>query len=116
MRGSATLRLSPLGMKRLRDLGHALGEAAAASAQAEPGRPGWQRVSVPIESIEHATGQMLRLGPEAEVIAPPALRDSVATTVGRIAALYAAPVSDRTRRPVRCARCAAVHAPRRTPP
>ncbi|MES2991811.1 MAG: WYL domain-containing protein [Pseudomonadota bacterium] len=116
VRGSATLRLTPLGMKRLRGLGHALGEAAAASAQAEPGRPGWQRVSVPIETIEHATGQMLRLGPEAEVIAPPALRDSVATTVGRTAALYAAPVSDRTRRPARGRAAAPPPSPRRTRP
>jgi predicted DNA-binding transcriptional regulator YafY len=89
VRGTALLRVTPLGLKRLRSLGHALGDAAAASARDDPVKPGWQRVSIPIETVEHATGQMLRLGADAEVIRPAALRRSVARTVAGIAALYA---------------------------
>jgi predicted DNA-binding transcriptional regulator YafY len=87
-RDTAVLRVTPLGLKRLRNLGRALADAADASAH-DDARSGWQRVTIPIETIEHATGQLLRLGPEAEVIRPAALREAVATTVAEIAALYA---------------------------
>ncbi|CAM5788692.1 helix-turn-helix transcriptional regulator [Rhizobacter fulvus] len=90
VQGTALLRITPLGMKRLRNLGPALGDAAAASARRDRVKPGWQRVSIPIETIEHATGQMLRLGPQAEVIRPAALRHAVARTVAEISALYGA--------------------------
>ena len=38
---------------------------------------GWQRISMPIESIEHGARQMLGYGAEIEVILPQALRDEV---------------------------------------
>jgi predicted DNA-binding transcriptional regulator YafY len=46
-------------------------------------------VVVPIESVEHAATDFLRLGPEAEVLAPPELRAAMAATARRLAALHA---------------------------
>ena len=43
---------------------------------------------IPIETIEHATGQLLRLAPEVEVLGPPALRRSTIDRLRRIVALY----------------------------
>ncbi|HSI58816.1 MAG TPA: YafY family protein [Ideonella sp.] len=86
--GTAELRVSPLALKRLRDLGQALADAAEESA-GEPDAQGWRRVTIPIESVEHAAGQLLRLGPQAEVIKPVALRRQFAATLATMAALYA---------------------------
>ncbi|MFD0345769.1 WYL domain-containing protein [Kitasatospora aburaviensis] len=43
---------------------------------------------MPIESIDHAHGEFLRLGTEIEVVAPPELRDRIAGTVRTLAARY----------------------------
>lgn len=40
-------------------------------------RSGWQRLRLPIESIEHGARQILSLGAEVRVLAPAALRDQV---------------------------------------
>jgi predicted DNA-binding transcriptional regulator YafY len=66
--------------------------AAAAAASAMPSvREGWVEVTVPIESVRHAAAEMLRLGAEAEVLAPAALRAALAATVRRMVAAYRAP-------------------------
>ncbi|MFC5663149.1 helix-turn-helix transcriptional regulator [Kitasatospora misakiensis] len=46
---------------------------------------------VPIESVDHAHGEFLRLGAEIEVLAPAELRDRIAATVRALAARYGAP-------------------------
>ena len=46
------------------------------------------RVTIPIESIEHATGQLLGLGTDVEVLGPPGLRDRVHQTACAVAAWY----------------------------
>jgi predicted DNA-binding transcriptional regulator YafY len=84
--GQATLRLSPEGLKRLATLSPSL-------ASAQPGPPeadGWVRVEIPIEieSIDHAAGEMLKLGAEAQVLAPPELRTKLAQIAADLAALY----------------------------
>ena len=86
-RDSALLRVTPRGMKHVRGLSHALADAADKSARDDAVR-GWQRITIPIESIEHATGQLLRLGSEAQVLKPAALRKSLAQTIAAMAALY----------------------------
>lgn len=87
-RGSAVLRVTPRGLKQLRGFSHAVADATDRTLQ-DDAVPGWQRVTIPIESIEHAAGQLLRLGPEAQVLKPAALRRQAAQTIAAMAALYA---------------------------
>ncbi|MEU4575914.1 YafY family protein [Nonomuraea sp. NPDC023979] len=88
-RGEAVLRLSPGGLERLPGL-MTPGVAAAARESAEPEADGWTRVRVPIESVEHATGEFLRLGADAEVISPPELRERLLAVAERMVGLYRA--------------------------
>jgi predicted DNA-binding transcriptional regulator YafY len=85
---TAQLRVSPAGMKALRDLGAAVAQAAEASAS-DPDETGWRRVTIPIESIAHAAAQVLRLGAQAEVLKPAALRRALVERVEAVKALYA---------------------------
>jgi predicted DNA-binding transcriptional regulator YafY len=87
-RDRAVLRVTPRGMKHLRALSHALADAADQTARDDAEAPGWQRVTIPIESIEHATGQLLRLGAEAQALKPAALRQQLAQTIAAMAAIY----------------------------
>ena len=84
--GAATLRLSREGLRRLARLGVEQARIAA-SAEATAGS-GMVEVTVPIESIEHAAVDFLRLGAEAEVLTPPGLRSAMRETARRQAALY----------------------------
>lgn len=84
--GTATLRLTAEGLRRLARLG---AEQARIAAGARPGADGRVEVVVPTESVEHAATDFLRLGAEAEVLAPSALRDAMAAAARRLAALYA---------------------------
>lgn len=89
-RGEAVVRLSPRGVERLH---HLLGPAvirAADKSATPPDRHGWVRVVLPIESVEHARGELLRLGAEAEVLAPPELRERVRETASALAEIYRA--------------------------
>ncbi|MFG2456812.1 WYL domain-containing protein [Streptomyces sp. NPDC048523] len=43
---------------------------------------------VPIESVEHAHGEFLRLGADIEVLDPPELRERMARTVAELAERY----------------------------
>ena len=85
---TAQLRVSASGLKALRDLGAAVAQAAEASASALD-EAGWRRVTIPIESIAHAATQVLRLGAQAEVLEPAALRRALLERVSAVAALYA---------------------------
>ena len=54
-----------------------------------PDADGWVTVTVPIESIDHAAREMLRLGADAEVIEPHALRERLRGSALDMLALYA---------------------------
>ena len=86
-RDTAVLRVSPAGMKALRDLGAAVAAAAEASAGRADAQ-GWRRVTIPIESVAHAAGQLIRLGVEAKVVRPAALRRELIARLDAMAALY----------------------------
>ena len=75
--GEATIRLSPAGRERW------------PVDNATDGDDGWVTATIPIESISHACGELLRLGAEVEVLDPPELRDLLADTAKKLAALYA---------------------------
>lgn len=91
-RGRAVLRLSPLGVQRLRALAPPVGEMAARTA-ARPDKQNWVRVEIPIESVNHAVTDVLRLGAEAEVLAPPELRQKLMDNTAALSALYARDVT-----------------------
>ena len=86
-RSKAELRISPAGLKKLGMLGSAVAEAAAATAR-EPDGDSWMRVTVPIESINHATFELTRLGLDVEVLKPRDLRRSIAEAARNLSALY----------------------------
>lgn len=86
--GEATVRMSPAVYARLPHLLEpaVVRHAEASARQAEPG--GWFEVVIPIESLGHATEVLLRLGAEAEVLEPAALRDRLTETVATLARTY----------------------------
>ncbi|MGW3887348.1 helix-turn-helix transcriptional regulator [Micromonospora chokoriensis] len=89
LRAEATVRLSPAGLRRLRHLVDApfvYDEVVAAAG--EPDGQGWVVARLPVESVEVAYHQLLGLGPEVEVLDPPALRRLFADAAGRFQALY----------------------------
>ncbi|MER7849811.1 YafY family protein [Kitasatospora sp. NPDC096077] len=71
--GEALVRLSPEGARRL-------GVTTTGD--------GWTQARVPIESIDHAHGEFLRLGAEAEVLEPAELRERIAATVRELGVRY----------------------------
>lgn len=86
--GTAALRVSRAGLTRLAKLGAEQARIAAEAAAGADGGDRWIDVTVPIESVEHAAVDFLRLGGEAEVLAPAALRDAMRAAAGRLALLY----------------------------
>jgi predicted DNA-binding transcriptional regulator YafY len=83
-----TIRLSPAGLRRLRYAVEtpAVREAAAAAGAADG--QGWVVTHLPVESVDVAYQELLSLGPEVEVLDPPALRDRMAAAARRLARLY----------------------------
>ncbi len=87
-RGTARLRVTPLGLARLRQLSAAVAEAVDRVAKkADPRRR--VRVTIPIESIEQAAVELLRLGAEGEVLEPMALRARMCELTRAMAQQYA---------------------------
>jgi predicted DNA-binding transcriptional regulator YafY len=50
---------------------------------------GWTRATVPVESVEHAHHDFLRLGADIEVLEPAELREGITETVSALARTYA---------------------------
>ncbi|MFI6262784.1 helix-turn-helix transcriptional regulator [Micromonospora sp. NPDC051006] len=87
-RDEATVRLSPAGRARLREVASDVVVAAVESSAGPPDEAGWVTAALPIESLTHAHGDLLRLGAEVQVLAPTALRDRLAATAAALARLY----------------------------
>ncbi|MFD5423463.1 helix-turn-helix transcriptional regulator [Streptomyces sp. NPDC127069] len=85
---TALLRISPRAQRLLPMQFGAPGARALEGAGA-PDAEGWVEVELSVESRAVAVGDLLRLGPEAEVLGPPELRAAVAEAVGVLAARYA---------------------------
>ncbi|MCL7458821.1 helix-turn-helix transcriptional regulator [Micromonospora echinofusca] len=89
LRAEVTVRLSPVGLRRLRfvaDAPFAYDEALAAAG--EPDGQGWVVTRLPVESVDVAYAQLLSLGPEVEVLGPPELRELMVDAARRSAAVY----------------------------
>ncbi|RCG31505.1 WYL domain-containing protein [Sphaerisporangium album] len=83
-----TVRLTPLGLRALPGAVAPPAGRLALDAAGEPDELGRVVTRLPVESLEVAYGVLLRLGPEAEVLDPPALRARIAEAARRTAALY----------------------------
>lgn len=86
--GEATIRLSQAGRDRLRELMSAAVIQAAGETATAPDPGGWVTAVVPIESMQHAESDFLRLGAGVEVLAPAELRQRLASAAHRLAGLY----------------------------
>ena len=87
-REEAVVRISPRGLAMLP---YVLDPVMARAAEASAGPPdeeSWTRVVLPVESVEHAAAHLLKLGAEAEVLGPPALRERMAETAVALARRY----------------------------
>lgn len=85
--GEAALLATPAGLKGLRALSRAVARAVAAAPPPRR-KDGRVAVTIPIESVEHACGQLLRLSPQVEVLRPAALRRALVDRVRATAQLY----------------------------
>ncbi|WP_204036159.1 helix-turn-helix transcriptional regulator [Micromonospora qiuiae] len=89
LQAKVTLRLSPVGLRRLKHLTDIpFGYAEAVAAAGEPDGQGWVTTQLPVESVDVAYTQLLGLGPDVEVLDPPELRTRMTEAAARIAALY----------------------------
>jgi len=86
-RGEAHVRLSARGRRLLELLGPHVLEAAERTALPPDGR-GWVRCTLPVESTDDAVRELMRLGPDVEVLGPPALREATKAALAATAALY----------------------------
>ena len=87
---SATVRLSPQGVMRLRAMGDVVASAAAKSA-GPPDRRGWVTCIVPLERIDTSVRDLLSLGVDVEVLTPTTLRRELSKTLNRLAKRYQRP-------------------------
>jgi predicted DNA-binding transcriptional regulator YafY len=84
----AVVRLSPLGRDLVPFYLGAVGARALANVHEKPDEDGWLRVELPVEPGAPALGELLRFGPELQVLAPAELRDQVAAAIVRMGACY----------------------------
>jgi predicted DNA-binding transcriptional regulator YafY len=84
--GEAVIRLSERGWESFAS--HVLPAVAKAAEESVVDDGAGFVVTIPIESLGHATGMLLRLGGEVEVLEPAGLRDEVTAAVRRLASIY----------------------------
>ena len=87
LRETAVVRLTPAGVRGLRFAVHAAA-ADEALATAEPGPDGTVTARLPIESVEVAYRELLRLGADVEVLSPPPLRELFEQTARMLSKRY----------------------------
>lgn len=88
IQGEAVVRLSPTAWERVQHWWSPHSVAAMRSSADEPDADGWRQVVLPIESLEHARTDLLRLAGDAEVLDPPELRQMLVESVRDLAVLY----------------------------
>ncbi|MEV4750695.1 helix-turn-helix transcriptional regulator [Streptosporangium amethystogenes subsp. fukuiense] len=86
-----TVRLSPAALRLLPVIADRAALDDALASAGEPDGQGWVTLRLPVESLEVAYDQVLRFGPEAEVLDPPDLRARVAGAAARMHDLYGSP-------------------------
>ncbi|MER5280814.1 WYL domain-containing protein [Streptomyces sp. NPDC002809] len=91
LRTEVTLRLSETAVRRLPHAVDRVAARDALDAAGPPGHDGWTTVTLPVESLDVAYGQLLALGPELEILEPAALRSRFAAAAEALHALYVRP-------------------------
>jgi predicted DNA-binding transcriptional regulator YafY len=86
--GEAVVRFSPDGMRHLMRLVTPAVIQAARDNAGEPDEDGWVRTVIPIESVRHAHGDLMRFGSDVEVLAPAELRDRIVASARAVLTLY----------------------------
>ncbi|ONI89163.1 transcriptional regulator [Saccharothrix sp. ALI-22-I] len=80
-----TVRMTPSGLRSAKVL---LSLVAARELKDVEPDGDWTTVRVPVESLDHALVDLLRLGPEVEVLEPPELRERVIARIAAMGAVY----------------------------
>ena len=88
---------SPRGVEKLTLFGAAVAQAVVESAGA-PDADGWVTVTIPIELIDQAATDLLRLGLDAEALEPVDLRRRIQSLVEDVRSLYACSAAPDTER------------------
>ncbi|MEU3624868.1 transcriptional regulator [Amycolatopsis coloradensis] len=84
----ATLRVSPHGLDLLPHLLEPAVVHAARQTATEPDLQGWTQITIPTESVEAALPELLKLGADAEVLAPENLRAHIIHTLRAMNHVY----------------------------
>jgi predicted DNA-binding transcriptional regulator YafY len=85
--GHAEILATPTGLKLLRYQNAAVARAVAAAPKPRR-KDGRVALRIPVESMEQAAAQLIRLAPEVEVRGPPALRKALIARLRHVAAMY----------------------------
>jgi predicted DNA-binding transcriptional regulator YafY len=88
VQGHAVVQATAQGVKQLRQLSSAVAKAVAAQAPAAPAGE-TVRLKIPIETLENASYQLLRMAPDVVVVSPVALRRAIVQRLRAIQACYA---------------------------
>ncbi|MFI6640195.1 helix-turn-helix transcriptional regulator [Streptomyces sp. NPDC050504] len=91
LRAEVTVRLSPAGAARLPYVVDRAAAREALDAAGPPDARGRVTVTLPVESVDVAYGQLLALGPESEALEPPELRARFAGAAAAMHRLYGDP-------------------------
>jgi len=87
--GHARVRISTAGRDRMSDvMSRSVCDHFDQTATA-PDAAGWMTGEIPFESLTHARGELLKLGPEIVVESPPELRAALVDAVRKLGTLYA---------------------------
>jgi predicted DNA-binding transcriptional regulator YafY len=84
--GQARVRANPEALWLMSRINAPMAEAVERAGP--PDADGWRELTIPVESIGQATATLLRLGPRAEVLAPPELREAIRAAVSGLQAIY----------------------------
>lgn len=87
-RAAAVVRFSPRALDLLPKLLDPTTTRAALASAESPDEQGWTRLTLPIESVDHALVALLPFGADAEILSPSELRGRMAETGTELAALY----------------------------
>jgi predicted DNA-binding transcriptional regulator YafY len=90
-REAATVRMTAAALERMAFLFPPEMSRRARAAAGPPDDAGWLTTTVPIESVRHGLVELLKLGADAEVLAPAELRTQLAATAAAMATMYRDP-------------------------